>query len=244
MVDYVEFPTDLLTKVVLPKKPDDGEPPFEYGNNVPGPCGMYFFTLELTERLPDFMVLAPGGLYFLRPGVDEAGKIHVVWHYAGRYKEITDTVEGQKPYDWFEIADYMWQVPASWTITVVVNAFIIFEVTVNVFRNRDPKTFNPCVDTPDYFTTFGPGFASIDVEVLPQFPSENWPPMFTVVGAFTCAGSAPSAVIIQAHCKDETAGALPPQPKGFPTTSYGFMVKDMGEPTGNSWFLTNTNPAG
>lgn len=245
MVDYVEFPTDLITKVVLPKK-DDGEPPFHYGGNVPGPCGAYLLHLVLYERLPDFVVLANTGLWFLRPGFFADGSLGVIYHYAPRIRPRTDN-EGLRPYDVFEIADYLWYMPASWTLTVFTPELDVDAGVLNVWRNADPTTFNPCVMTPDASIIIPPEGGSATIEVLAPLPGE-WPPIFMVNNG-SIGGSCDAVfagVLIQAHCKDETTAANPPQPNGFPTDKASFMIQNAGSgiPAPPSWFLTNTNPAG
>jgi len=198
MVDYVEFPVDLLTKVVLPKKDDGGGGPPDGGEQ--GPCGAY-----LSSGRPVYGIMSPqdDGLWVLQTTIQ--GGVNVVCWVAVPH------VTGDGSYN--SSTDYLWANPNGFTVSVTPGIFYTGDWAVKVWRNADPQTFNPCT-TPGF--TLNHGGATIEK----QQPTEQYPPIFFLTavgapGAESLCESFPNTFSVQGLCKEQTEGGLPPQPPNY-----------------------------
>jgi hypothetical protein len=195
MVDYVEFPFDLVRNVVVPKKkPDDGG---GGTGDEHGPCGMW----TSVPRAGGVFSPQANGLFALHQGTrtlsDGTVEKGLVWSHVSHVQ------------DGFYVGgiDYLWNTPASFTVSFSDQTVVEAEVLIYVWRNTNPYNFFACENAPDY--------RGSTVEILLQQPTEQYPPMFALIAKWTsvfgenCANSG-ATVKVQGHCEDEIDGALPP----------------------------------
>lgn len=208
MVDYVEYPTDTLVRIVVPKKPDDGGgggPPV-----VQGPCGMW----TSVERAGGYWSPQSGGLYTLKQGqrtvtttnpdgstttTTEQG---LIWSYVNH---VSIAGDGSRYYA--NTVDYLWNGPAGFTISFTHPSNPTFVTRINVWRNFNPQTWHPCTDAPTII-------AGTSVDILPQQPTEEFPPIFMIINTNypgNCSDGG-ALISVQGHCEHETVGDLVPLP--------------------------------
>jgi len=225
MVDYVEFPTDLVREIVLPKKePTPPLPvPFPPGKDW-GACGAYFWH-DTVIYSAGLYSPQPWGMWMLT--LSEEGDL--IWVHMPLQVGTAGGVE------WF-VTPYLWYLPKEFIITVTTipyRAFvdsIDFAFKLRVWTNPDVLSFDPCTVPPDQVVDGGPSFDTITVTAPPGA-------LFMVSGAHSCRGPSGIAFIqVQAICPDQT-DFLPEQPAGFPQTDPRWAIVRIGPPEPGSIFL-------
>jgi hypothetical protein len=193
MVDYFEFPFDQLRSILVPKKPPDGGG--GPGPDDTNPCGAWIS--------PDSSGGYPGGiwsvqdigLYQYLPGKLSGGTIVM-------YDPARHIVDGH----FSSTTDYLWRGIEGVTVT----ATSAQPCKINVWRNYNPQTFNPCND--------GVSDSGNPVFIAPMTAPEEYPPFFMVVGdpGLSQCDQVGAHLEVQGHCDIQTDDDLPPQPEPYP----------------------------
>lgn len=228
---YVEFPTDPIVNVHWKKKPNGNGPP---GPDFEWPCGAFKHGYGLYDERtndPRYYTIPGNSIFILED-----------FNIYGIAYDHTPMHNPNKPYNyWWSTADYLiggtgaidpkevpfvWGRPRGWTLTVDFDelkrryerdqdVFQMDSVSIQEFRNLNIQALNPWGFHPPAPDREVVGRT---IEILPQQPSEIYPPGFrvmqtvSVIGG-TFGGSEAAAyppTLVQAHCKEETEGDYPP----------------------------------
>lgn len=208
-VDYVEFPTDVITKIEFPKPP----PPDGGGGDPFGYCGMFMLGLVggIQTGYSGVYTLDPGQLYMtiedLNPGHDP----NKPWMY---YPIFLDYA--LEPPDGLGIFwPYVWSGPSSFTLTryARTDAAPLGATRYLICRNVNPQRWREALESPDEIING-------TVANVPGIQlGENYPPFFVAEHYNEEAGywytDEYPRIDVQAYCEFTTEGALPPQPPGW-----------------------------
>jgi hypothetical protein len=216
---FVEDPWSRIVDVHWKKKKPD-EPPPDGGPPVEGPCG----TL-LLQGEGGYADYSQGqGIHML----DGTG----VWYVAPELHppqpdKPFSLINAVTVYNYLPANSYVWSQPANWTIAFgpappTASPEGHERYRLNVFRNLNIQVFAG-LGVEEYLAVTPNQRADISLggslTVQPQQEREIYPPIYTVdlfdrVGQSWTRTGFPGGGI-HAHCKQETAGGLPPQPPGF-----------------------------
>lgn len=225
---FEEFPFDRVVNVHWHKKKDDGG-----GGEDDLPCGAFRHGWGLWDASVPTINYGdiPGqsifyltgssiyGLGFVMPSDPDSKQPYSYWPSVGDYLRRGQPIRSTD-------LPWLWGSPSGWTLvvdqaeldyrTTLLNpgrGYTVESIFIQEFRNINPQALR--IGLP---VEADHEVASNTIDIATQMEGEVYPPGFRVgmnvrtrLGGLFRAFSIYPPTTIQAHCKNETAGGLPPQ---------------------------------